>query len=303
MAKTLTEIFRITMGLMDEILDTGLLSSDDTISYEVRVPSLVNQLQVEILRDSEQYSFKNYSFNKIDIVAGNFSVVAHKNEDKYLLGSSSAKAYYFEVDNDATVYIEDYDGSWNTLKTVSATSTGGFTAYKGIVTPTANATASRIRFSGSYYYNIINTALYDQTFELDADVPVYRPYVKIDLPDDFGILVDVVVETTQNYFHTPDYKMENNSDLYVAYAFTGSLRVNYRPIPALTTTLTDSVSLDDYTAVSVLPYGLAAKLLIHEDLTKADYFEQKYQEALFKIKQPKPAQASDIEDAYGGFNG
>ena len=300
--KTAQQILDIALSLMDERLVDGSLSTDDTALYAVNTPFLLNQLQTELLRDADYYKTLDLSFNPIKAISGGFHVRTHTDEDINFLGNELTKAYYFEVDDDATVYVEDYTGSWNTLETITATSESGFTAYKGIVTPTANATKSRIRFSGDYYYNYRNTALYSQPFATDDKVPEYRGFRKVSMASDFGILVDHIKEQPNgNYVKSGNFKWENNNTLFVNHNYSGSIRMNYKPIPVFITILSETLSLDDYLSVSVLPYGLAAKLLIHEDLTKADYFEQKYQEALFKIKQPKPANADDIVDVYGGF--
>lgn len=307
MSTTINDIFQITMDLMDERLENGELSTDDTIEYKRKTPGLLNQLQAEILKNADYYKSYDLSFYPMQTLMGSFDVKEHSSEDVNEECAGSTKAYYFEVDNDSTVYIEDYTGVWNTLKTISATSTNGFTAYKGIVTPTAGATQSRIRFSGSYYYRYRNYALYEQPFASDSDVPVYKANVPYTMPSDFRELVEIIKEYPQrSYDVSGNFKWENNLTLLVDYNYKGSIRINYRPKPT-TLTYDDSLSgvlvVDDVVATTVLPYALAARLLIHEDLTKADYYEQKYQEALFIVMKPKPAQFDDIEDIYGGFYG
>ena len=57
------DIFNITMDIIDERLDSGELSEDYTISYKVKTPGILNQLQAQII-DTSRY-FKPYE--KIDV--------------------------------------------------------------------------------------------------------------------------------------------------------------------------------------------------------------------------------------------
>ena len=43
------------------------------------------------------------------------------------------------------------------------------------------------------------------------------------------------------------------------------------------------INLDDYIAQTVMPYGLAAHLLIDENPTVASFFQQRYEELLDKL--------------------
>jgi hypothetical protein len=61
------------------------------------------------------------------------------------------------------------------------------------------------------------------------------------------------------------------------------------------------LGLDDYLGQSVLPYGLAAHLLLDENPSLASFFQQRYQELLLRARQSCPAQSEDIVDLYGGI--
>jgi hypothetical protein len=63
----------------------------------------------------------------------------------------------------------------------------------------------------------------------------------------------------------------------------------------------DEIDLDDYICQSVLPYGLAAHLLMQEDLTSASYFQQRYEELKRDLERGLPTVSEDIEDVYGGI--
>lgn len=73
-----------------------------------------------------------------------------------------------------------------------------------------------------------------------------------------------------------------------------------RPIAALITDFEVPVELDDYICQSVMPYGLAAHLLMDENPTSANFFQQRYDELKEGLKKGYPAQGSeDIVDVYG----
>ncbi len=61
------------------------------------------------------------------------------------------------------------------------------------------------------------------------------------------------------------------------------------------------IALDDGICQGVLPYGLAAHLLLDEDPTLASYFQQRYEELLNALRRSIPAQSEEIVDLYGGI--
>ena len=73
------------------------------------------------------------------------------------------------------------------------------------------------------------------------------------------------------------------------------------PIPDLNT----AIDLDDYCAGTVMPYGLAAHLLLDENPTAAGYFQQRFEELLRGLQSGKGMQAAseDIIDVYGPVGG
>ena len=61
------------------------------------------------------------------------------------------------------------------------------------------------------------------------------------------------------------------------------------------------IGLDDGICQGVLPYGLAARLLLGEDDTKAAFFQQCYEELRAQLASSIPTAGSDIEDMYGSI--
>ena len=72
-----------------------------------------------------------------------------------------------------------------------------------------------------------------------------------------------------------------------------------RPIVAVIQTFTDIIDLDDYICQTVMPYGLAAQLLLDENPTAASFLQQRYEELRDKLAKGLPQMAEEIEDVYG----
>lgn len=74
-----------------------------------------------------------------------------------------------------------------------------------------------------------------------------------------------------------------------------------RPALDFLTDFTTAIGLDDGICRSVLPYGLAAHLLLSEGRTsEASFFQQRYDEAKANVRAI-PREFEAIEDVYGGI--
>lgn len=305
MATTVQEVFEITMDLIDERLDSGVIDATDTALYKVKTPNILNVLQAELLKQGDIFSTYSITNKPIDNELGTrseFNIVNFEGTEQTYIANSPCKAYYFEVDDTATVYVEDFTTTWNTLATISATSTSGFTAYKGTVTPTTNATKSRLRFTGTYYYRHVNRALFNVPFASSSKVPDYRPWIKKTMPSDFKSVDEIINEYYETtYTKDANYKWEGRNTLYIDYYYDGNIRIIYHPIPIKLTATTDSVQVDDITARTILPYGLAAHLLLTENTESASFFQQRYEELKILGTRQQAASAEQIADIYGGI--
>lgn len=83
------------------------------------------------------------------------------------------------------------------------------------------------------------------------------------------------------------------SDTYVALP-------GRRPICPVIDSFTSEIFLDDGICQGVLPYGLAAHLLVDENPTAAGYYQQRYEEQLAMMKATLPSAFENIQDSYGG---
>lgn len=76
-----------------------------------------------------------------------------------------------------------------------------------------------------------------------------------------------------------------------------------RPIARLIESLDSNIPLDDYICQTVMPYGLAAHLLLDENPSSASFFNQRYEELKAGLARGLPTMSADIEDIYGVAGG
>lgn len=70
-----------------------------------------------------------------------------------------------------------------------------------------------------------------------------------------------------------------------------------RPVCAVISDFTTPIGIDDTLCETVMPYGLAAHLLLDENPDMASFFEQRYEEMKLRL-QNVPASFGQIEDVY-----
>ena len=73
-----------------------------------------------------------------------------------------------------------------------------------------------------------------------------------------------------------------------------------RPVCPALTGPADQLALDDSLCQGVLPYGLAAHLLLDENPEMASYFAQRYEELLQTLGRVLPVAFEEITPPYGG---
>ena len=120
--------------------------------------------------------------------------------------------------------------------------------------------------------------------------------------------VDLANSTQGQYTKYANFKWEGRNELYVDYYFDGDLRIVYKPIPDLLTfsgvgdgtDLTQTLEIDDITARTILPYGIAAHLLLIENSATSSFFNQRYEELKFLGTRQQAASSEQIYNMYGG---
>lgn len=303
---TVNELFNRSLAIYDEISKSGLPDAAKTADYKARTPFLADILQKELLKASnysKKYEVANSPIpNALGLLTG-FDITEFQGTDLAYECNSKVTAYYLEVDGEGTAYIEDFTTQWNILATINLTMpTSGFNTYKGIVTATSGATKSRIRFSGTYYYRTLNRALFSIPLQLER-VPVYTPWVKVQLPTVAREIVQIVSEfEDRQYEKDTQFKqeMENNViQIYMNYYFKGKLRIEYKPVPTTITSVDSVIELDDITATGIC-YGLCKWFAASE---QNEYVEKlctaKFQELKIDARVRGIASIDNIIDIYG----
>lgn len=314
MSYTVSDLFTRACSLVDSLKNDGTVDTATTADYNARTLTLIDVAQKDLIRNADY--FKQYELSRspiesmygyksgFDLVEyfGNEDLSFEINNNKYGIVTS----YYFESDsNTGVVYIEDFTSNWNTLATINLSNTTlAFKPYKGAVTGTNGATRSRIRFTGANYYRIINRALFNHSFET-GKIPDYTPFVKIQLPTDLKSIDKVIIEyPTMNYTHDSVYKIEwenNRQSLYLDYYYSGKIRIQYKPIPAVLTSFNDTIVIDDITAQAIC-YFLAMNFVATEQneyLTA--FFKAQYDRLKIESSIKQPQGQTVIKDYYGLF--
>lgn len=75
---------------------------------------------------------------------------------------------------------------------------------------------------------------------------------------------------------------------------------NERPVIMRATAFDEPLDLDEYICLTVLPYGLAAHLLLDENQSAANFFQSRYEELKADLRRGLPKVSEDIEDVYSG---
>lgn len=128
----------------------------------------------------------------------------------------------------------------------------------------------------------------------------------------FDIAMGLIDEVSENSgaTDTADTKEYKARTLLILNALRGELYpysdtysvegAGRRPILHVIQNFTDVIGMDDYICQTVLPYGLAAQLLLDENSSAAGFFQSRYEELRDKLAQGLPQSSEDIEDVYGG---
>lgn len=295
---TTLDLYKQVMALINSV-ENGNIDITDA-DYKALTVQYINIRQSALSRYSDIYKTYNVTKKQIYPAYSTMEVIEHNDEEIIITSNLPVKSYYFEVNGTGTAYIEESSDqiNWTEVEQIDFITTSN-TAYKKNINYTNNNTYVRIRYTGDYYYTITNIALYKEKF---VTVPDYGPYTKYEMPNDFQS-IDQIIKTDKNYKVSTDYYWENGKSLYLSNNFTGNMKIIYMPIPTKVTAIDENniLSVSDKIANTALVYGVASDLLIDEDIGRANYFEQKYQESLIEARRPKMSTYVEIEDVYGGI--
>ena len=300
------EIFDKALALLDEYSDEGnRLPEDETIDLQTKAIVFADMAQKELYALARIEKTFNFSNSKVPNLLGDnqFNQVDFIGEDQVypIDGVKGAKSYYFEAFGQGTCIIEEYDGSnWSTLTSVNIPVGTAYMPYMGTITVSNPNYPVRLRFTGTTFYRHVNRCLYSYPFTL-AQIPPYREWVNVKLPDDFMDINQLITESIDGYAVDTPYKWEYPSQLYVRYDFVANYRMIYKPIPV---TIADINSILECNAIigQAIVYYVAAKLAPFEIKELVNFFEGKYNELKADASKPRPVGWEKITSNYGGWS-
>lgn len=111
----------------------------------------------------------------------------------------------------------------------------------------------------------------------------------------------VTADTKEYELRTPNCL---NAWINIVYPYSDTYEARTdgkRTVHPKLTAMSDSVDMDDFICLSVLPKALAYELLREENPTVASACYEDYEKALSMARQMMPAVESDVTDVYGGI--
>jgi hypothetical protein len=235
---TLLELKNLALKLINSYSADGTtLPVADNADFNLSIVDFINVAYYKAIdydKIPSVYSFTQNPIPNLLSMYTAFNITQHLDAD-LTYEAIGAKAYYFEVDGQGTVYVEEeIAGVWTTLSTITVPSTAiSFTAYSGLITASDVTNSIRLRFSGTYPYNTKNRALYGYTFPLAANVPQFKPYMKYALPADYISLKKIVRNADDRLHESVSSYWIEGSYFVVDYFDRGSFDIHYykRPDP------------------------------------------------------------------------
>lgn len=195
--------------------------------------------------------------------------VKQKLKEDLIETATGSRSYYFEVDNIATIHIEELiNGNWEKLVSINHNEKGRFKAYKGLISPLRPNNQIRMRFTGPYVYATRNRALYEYTFPTADDIPSYTRYVEYEVPSDFYQLKKVMLATDPlAYNSVNDFFWKDKRTLKVNYFMFGEWEVHYYRYPqTITVDTPDTYEFEvDIEAQELIPLYVAGKSIMDEN--------------------------------------
>lgn len=306
---TANDIFKRVRVLLDEWTDEGtIIPEADVVDLKEKVVLLIDMAQKELFKENRNYKTFEYSHSPVsNLLKRDFTMEEFLGEDQFYPnenGIIGAKSYYLEVDDNADIYIqENISGVWTNIETVNATPSS-YTAYKGLLTVVDSNDRIRIKMSGATYYRHRNRALFIQPFPTDR-IPSYKPYFKVDMPDDFREVEDIIKEewdTSSKYTQFDNFKWEGLNDLYLNWYFDGNVRITYNAMPSEITSIDDIVDVDELTSQAII-YFVVGKIAPYENKELVNYAEGRYAELVRRLRVQQPEAEQSVENVYGDLSG
>lgn len=271
-------------------LNSDMISTDDLETlrknnnyktYFNGMAQAANEGIEEILKRGKPY-IKTFKFTRKtndNLLGDMLKTINHTNED-LSFESDGVKAYYFEVDNEATINIYVDDELVETIEN-EISNEGEFTVYKGFVDGHL-----KLEFTGLHPYNIRNVCMYalDYNYGNENDtsyIPDYTVGRVIDLKNaikDFYKIIKFYYQGRELVNNT-DYRLTDMYTLIMDRMVDGEYIIKYQCYPEKITDETDDeyeLPLEYDTAV-LLPLYMASELYKDDDISLATIYRNEFE--------------------------
>lgn len=116
-------------------------------------------------------------------------------------------------------------------------------------------------------------------------------------------LIDEMSSETLDETSVVEYKVKTPYLLTILQAEIVGIENRFKKVedwifPTKIETLEDYLEIDDIKAQTMLSYGLAAQLMMHEDTALANFFQSKYEELRSMFLKPTAVSKEKIVDKY-----
>ena len=275
---TLKEGKTIAVQLIDEFSDNDKLTDDEDI--ELKLNNLFNVAQIEAsINKPIKKAYKitqNIPSNQISDKNTIDELYSHTDEDVVFKGIG--KCYHFMLKGNAKISIKQRGMDDITIETKT---NDEFKRYKGFTTGTGEIT---ITFTGEYYYQIKNVAIWNVRYQNITEIPNYQKFIEYELPDDFYKLEHVEfngksMEQSENYDIKNRIFLVDNQNI-------GEYVIYYHAFPeTITKDTNDDYEFEvDLDIQACLPYYVAGDVLKSDVSANYTAFESKYFNKLEMIK-------------------
>ena len=231
--RTKADARNFMFNLIDEATKKGvILPSSKNADYRVKFDTFLDSAQkyiASIIKIPEVFQVTQNPIPSMQGILQGFDMVQVLPGTPKTLTFTGCKSFYSEIDNVGTITVTK---NGVVVETITNTVKRQFTAYKKL-TGALSTDVVTITFSGNYPFNIRNTGFYKYAFPLEADIPVYKPYVPYAMPDDFLAFDSVIIKSDPRIYDSYiTHKWENNKKIILNYYDKGSFDIHYFRYPA-----------------------------------------------------------------------
>lgn len=311
-----TEIFSQAIAILDELSDSGTIVESQIKEYKHRAPYLLDLWQREMIKNGDLFkTFELSCFRKKNLLGdtSQLGIIIENNAEPQSYSASGAYCFYIEVDGDCTLtFTEDgtplsgkysFNGGAETAftGTVNITVPAGTTSFlpiRGILAASGGTVTMTI--SGTYYFKHNNRALSPYKFATADKVPDFKPWYKVQMPSDFKSRSQIISEypSWQYQEGSSSVKWEGANELYVMFSYEGIIRIKYIPVPTKITDLSQTIEVDEISAVSGAYYLAEHFAMADMNDELARRCKEKFRELKIDSMVKTPLQPAEIKDIY-----